>query len=111
MIFVIDIVLNLMEGNEMAPDNLKFDLYEQFKSESQASFYSKVDASFDAGVASVPGGGGISQEQLDEAVAKAKSDLKLAVLAVLPGVVDNVDADTQNDEVLKSALASAVEAL
>lgn len=94
-----------------APDELKSALWSQFSEENQLSFYSKVDAAFDAGSAAGGGSGGFSQEQLDQAVAQAKADLKAAVLGALPGVVDLHDADTATDEVLKASLVAAVEAL
>lgn len=112
MIFVLDLIINLMEGEKMsAPENIKFDLYEQFKQESQSSFYAKIDVAFDAGVATVPPSGGKSDEEVKLIVDQAKAELKASILGVIPAVVDGHDADTQNDDVLKANLVSAIESL
>lgn len=51
----------------------------EVKSEVEAFGQSKYDEGFAAGVASVGAGGIYSQEQLDQAVASAKAELKLEI--------------------------------
>lgn len=79
-----------------ASQELKDSLWSQFNSETQSSFFQKIDAAFDANVTEP---GGLTPEQ------------KAIIVGVVQGVVDSHDADLATDVELKAALQAAVEAL
>lgn len=57
----------------MAPDSLKLDLWNMYQAEVQNAFNHKIDLAYDQGVSDqlAAGGGGFTQEQVDQMVAQA----------------------------------------
>ena len=86
------------------PQELKEQLIGQFNAAVAEAQGSMLDQGYDAGAASVPGGGGFTQEQVDQIVANKLVMFKSAAKAA----VDTHDADTQNDNDLKAMIDQIV---
>lgn len=88
----------------MMPEELKNQLIAAYHVASDVVLGDVLVQAFDAGVASVPGGGGFTQEQMDLAVSDAKAMVKEAAKLA----VDAHDANTMVDQDLKNAIDAIV---